>query len=97
MSSYEDKMFIKLNIQVMDMGVSNYSIILGRDWQVLTGGYLYMDGTHMIIPKGPNNIIVNREGSDKITYASQAPSINWDGAARYALNNPALPFNLPSL
>jgi hypothetical protein len=27
-----------LNIQVIDMCVSNYSTILGRDWQALTGG-----------------------------------------------------------
>jgi hypothetical protein len=27
-----------LNIQVIDMVVSNYSIILGIDWQALTGG-----------------------------------------------------------
>jgi hypothetical protein len=27
-----------LGIQVIDMPVRNYSIILGRDWQALTGG-----------------------------------------------------------
>jgi hypothetical protein len=35
-----------LNIQVIDMPVSNYSIILGRDWQTLTGGYFSLNGTH---------------------------------------------------
>jgi hypothetical protein len=29
-----------LSIQVIDMLVRNYSIILGRDWKYLTGGYL---------------------------------------------------------
>ena len=29
-----------LNIQVIDMPIRNYSIILGRDWQALTSGYL---------------------------------------------------------
>ena len=45
----------------MDTSVSNYSIILGRDWQALTGGYYSMDGSHIIIPKGPKNIIIYRE------------------------------------
>ena len=39
-----------LNIQVIDMPVTNYSIILGRDWQALTSGYLSLDGTHLSIP-----------------------------------------------
>jgi hypothetical protein len=51
-----------LNIQVIDMPVSNYSIILGRDWQALTGGYISLDGTHLSIPRNGNNIIVLREG-----------------------------------
>jgi hypothetical protein len=38
-----------LSIQVIDMPVSNYSIILGRDWKALTGGYLSLDGTHLSI------------------------------------------------
>lgn len=46
------------NIQVVNIGVSNYSIILGRDWQSRTGGYYSMDGTHIIISYGPKNIIV---------------------------------------
>ena len=32
------KIRTNLNIQVIDMLVSNYSIILGRDWKDLTGG-----------------------------------------------------------
>jgi hypothetical protein len=51
-----------LNIQVIDMPVSNYSIILGRDWQALTGGYLSLDGTHLSVPRNGKNIIVLREG-----------------------------------
>jgi len=43
------------------MSVSDYSIILGRDWQALIGGYYSMDGSHIIIPKGPKNIIIYRE------------------------------------
>jgi hypothetical protein len=39
-----------LSIQVIDMTVSNYSIILGRDWKALTDGYLSLDGTHLSIP-----------------------------------------------
>jgi ribonuclease HI len=50
------------NIQVIDMSVSNYSIILGRDWQDLTGGYLSLDDTHLSIPQNGKNIIVLREG-----------------------------------
>jgi hypothetical protein len=44
------------------MPVSNYSIILGRDWQTLMGGYLSLDGTHLSIPRNGKNIIVLREG-----------------------------------
>jgi hypothetical protein len=51
-----------LNIQVIDMSVSNYSIILGRYWQALTGGYLSLDGTHLSTPRNGKNIIVLREG-----------------------------------
>jgi hypothetical protein len=42
--------------------VSNYSIILGRDWQALTGGYISLDGTHLSVPRNGKNIIVLREG-----------------------------------
>lgn len=34
------------NIQVIDVGVSNYSIIMGRDWKSQTNGYYSMDSTH---------------------------------------------------
>ena len=40
------------------MGVSNYSIILGRDWKSWTDGYYSMDGTHIIIPHCPKNVLV---------------------------------------
>jgi hypothetical protein len=43
------------------MPVSNYSIILGRDWKDLTGGYLSLDGTHLFVPRNGKNIIVLRE------------------------------------
>jgi hypothetical protein len=51
-----------LSIQVIDMPVRNYSIILGRDWQDLTGGYLSLDETHLSVPWNGKNIIVLREG-----------------------------------
>jgi hypothetical protein len=44
------------------MPVRNYSIILGRDWQALMGGYLSLDETHLFIPRNSKNIIVLREG-----------------------------------
>jgi hypothetical protein len=40
-----------LNIKVINMPVSNYLIILGRDWKYLTGGYLSLDRTHLSIPR----------------------------------------------
>jgi hypothetical protein len=46
-----------LSIQVIDMPVRNYSIILGRDWKALTGGYLSLDRTHLSIPQNGKNII----------------------------------------
>jgi hypothetical protein len=51
-----------LNIHVIDMPVSNYSIMLRRYWQALTGGYLSLDGTNLSIPQNGKNIIVLREG-----------------------------------
>jgi ribonuclease HI len=51
-----------LSIQVIDMSVRNYSIIFGRDWQALIGGYLSLDGAHLSIPWNGKNIIVLREG-----------------------------------
>jgi ribonuclease HI len=43
------------------MPVSNYSIILGRYWQALMGGYLSLVGAHLSIPRNGKNIIVLRE------------------------------------
>jgi hypothetical protein len=64
-----------LNIQVIDMHVSNYSIILGRDWQALTCGYLSFDETHLSVPRNGKNIIVLREG--KISpYIESVPQYN---------------------
>jgi hypothetical protein len=51
-----------LNIQVIDMPVRNYSIILGRDWKALKVGYLSLNGIHLSIPQNGKNIIVLREG-----------------------------------
>jgi hypothetical protein len=51
-----------LNIQVIYMLVSNYSIIFGRDWKSLTGGYLSLDGTHLFVPRNVKNSIVLGEG-----------------------------------
>jgi ribonuclease HI len=51
-----------LNIRVIDMPLSNYSIILGRVWKALIGGYLSFDGTHLYVPRNGKNIIVLREG-----------------------------------
>ena len=48
------------NIQVIDMPSSIFSIILGRDWKALTGGYISLDGSHMSLPKNGKNIIVLR-------------------------------------
>jgi hypothetical protein len=45
------------NIQVIYMSVSNYSIILGRYFQSLAGGYISLNGTHMSLPKNGNNFI----------------------------------------
>ena len=49
-----------LSIQVIDMHVSNYLIILERYWQALTGGYLLLDETHLSVPRNGKNIIVLR-------------------------------------
>jgi hypothetical protein len=40
-----------LNIQVIDMSINNYSIILRRDYQASMSGYLSLDGTHLSIPQ----------------------------------------------
>jgi len=36
------------NFLVASMEVGNYPIILGHKWQCLTGGYLSLDGSHLI-------------------------------------------------
>jgi hypothetical protein len=51
-----------LIILVIDMPISNYSTILGRDWKDLTSGYFSLDETHLSIPRNGKNIIVLREG-----------------------------------
>jgi hypothetical protein len=51
-----------LNIQVIYMPVSNYSIILVRYWKYLMGGCLSLDGTHLFVPQNGKNTIVLREG-----------------------------------
>jgi ribonuclease HI len=64
-----------LIIQVIDMSVSNYSIILRRDWKALTGGYLSLDGTHLSVPHNGKNIIVLREGIIS-PYIERIPQLN---------------------
>jgi ribonuclease HI len=51
-----------LNIQVIYMPVRNYSIILGRYWKSLAGGYLSLNETHLFVPHNGKNIIFLREG-----------------------------------
>jgi hypothetical protein len=69
------KIHTTLNIQVIDMPVNNYSIILGRDWQALTSGYFSLDGSHLSIPKDGKNVIVLRE--DRISpYIEKVPQLN---------------------
>jgi hypothetical protein len=51
-----------LIIQVIDIPMRNYSILLGRYWQALTSEYLSLDGTHFSVPQNGKNIIVLREG-----------------------------------
>jgi ribonuclease HI len=58
----QPKIRTTLSIQVIDMSVSNYSIILGRYWQALMGGYLSLKGTHLSVPRNSKNIIFLREG-----------------------------------
>jgi hypothetical protein len=67
-----------LNIQVIYMPMSNYSIILGRDWQALIGGYLSLDGTHMFVPWNGKNIIVLRGGIIALYIESvPQPNVNY--------------------
>jgi hypothetical protein len=67
-----------LSIQVIDTSIRNYSIILGRDWQALTGGYLSLDGAHLSLPWNGKNIIVLREGRISLYIESvQQPNVNY--------------------
>jgi ribonuclease HI len=67
-----------LSIHVIDMPVINYSIILGRDWHALTGGYLSLNGTHLSVPRNGKNIIVLREGRISLYIESvPQPNINY--------------------
>nr|KUM49422.1 hypothetical protein ABT39_MTgene3971 [Picea glauca] len=46
---------------VANMEVGNFYMILGREWQHLTGGYLSLYGSHMMISRDRKNIIISRE------------------------------------
>lgn len=48
---------------VADIEVGNFSMILGWEWQYLTGGYLSLDGSRLIISHDRINIINMREPS----------------------------------
>jgi hypothetical protein len=67
-----------LKIQVINMLVSNYSIILGRDWQNLIGGYLSLDETHLSVSWNGKNIIVLRKGRISLHIESiPYPNVNY--------------------
>jgi hypothetical protein len=57
-----DEIRTTLSIQVIEIFVSNYSIILGRYWKSLASGYILLDGTHLFVPQNGKNIIVLSEG-----------------------------------
>jgi hypothetical protein len=60
------------------MPISNYSIILGRDWQALTSGYISLNGTHLSVPQNRKNIIVLREGRISLYIESiPQPNVNY--------------------
>lgn len=46
------------NFLIAYMEVGNFSIILGREWQYLTGGYLSLDGSHITISHNRKNIVI---------------------------------------
>jgi len=46
------------NFLVADMGVGNFSMILGCKWKYLTGGYLSLDGSHVTISHNRKQIII---------------------------------------
>jgi ribonuclease HI len=60
------------------MPVSKYSIIIGRYWKALMGGYLSLDETHLSVPRNGKHIIVLREGriSPYIEIVPQ-PNVNY--------------------
>jgi ribonuclease HI len=64
-----------LNIQVIDMPVRNYSIILRMDWKALTSGYLSLDETHLSVPMNDKNIIFVIEGRIS-SYIESVPQSN---------------------
>ena len=49
------------NFLVSDMEVGNFSIILGREWQYLTGGFQSLDGSHITISHNRKNLVIPRE------------------------------------
>lgn len=49
------------NFLVADMEVGNVSMILGHEWQYLTGGYLSFDESHITISQNRKSIIISRE------------------------------------
>jgi ribonuclease HI len=60
------------------MPMSNFSIILGRDWKALMGGYISLDGTHFFIPRNGKNIIVLREGRiSPYIESTPQPNVNY--------------------
>jgi hypothetical protein len=46
---------------VENMEVGNFSMVLGQKWQHLTGGYLSLYDSHMMISRDRKNIIISRE------------------------------------
>lgn len=49
------------NFLVAEMEVENSSMILGWEWQHLTGGSLILDGSHMIVPLNHRTLKITRE------------------------------------
>lgn len=49
------------NFLLADMEVRNFSMILGREWKYLNGGYLTLDGSHITISHNCKSIIIPRE------------------------------------
>jgi hypothetical protein len=53
----DPKIRTTLDIQVIDMPIRNYSIILGRDWKALIGGYLSLNGMHLSVHQNGKKIM----------------------------------------